>query len=561
MKQNQNTTKGNEQMAKNRYEAGAAAVSPVIGFVLIIAISTVALTIVQVTAVPVWNENAEFDHSQTVLNDMQELRSESLRVASTGRVSATDIGLGTAYPRRPPLLNPPSATGTLSTGDKEFFVLENVVATDEETADYWNGSAKEFPTTSVVYKPDYNVLNDENRFVYESAGSVVYNDARNGQATLTDTLVVSGRRITLVSLDGSLSRAGSDTYTLDLEPVSAPHRTVAVKNGSENIVVTVPTGMSEERWDDILSDQVGNDGYIADYSVSDGELTVELVSEVDDEVVVYDLRMAKVGVGSGFEEEGAYYVKAPEGTEPEAPLGSPVPLVVEVRDRYNNPVSGVKVGFDADGGALSAQTALTGENGEASVTFTTTTPTVVRASIAGREAAPEFDARTKEDVKFDVSLADGSGGSGDSEDTDINPNYLGTLVLERASIEACSSGPGQGQGQGTDCRSTMEFTNTNAGDLTVESARINFFSASTAGLPPGLQRSPPTRGVLGGTSLGVGDAYSPVNIGFSPGTSEISMDFYESGSDEYDLKGGDFYVLTFIFDDDTVGRYFVYPTA
>lgn len=567
------TRKGNKEMPtiqrKERKDTkverdGTHALSPVIGFVLVIAIATIALTLVQFTAVPVWNEGVEFDHSQSIQKDMQDLRSESVQVSATGRTSAANVGLGTTYPRRFLLLNPPSPSGTVSTGEEGFFVLENVVATNEETADYWNGTTVEFPTKSVVYEPRYNVLRDDRRVVYEGTGSVVYVEERDGQATVSETVLVNGRRITLASVDGTLSKSGSGTESLDLMPLSAPYIPVGVTGNvtaTEGIRISVPTELSQERWNELLEDQTtGNGGYVADVSVDeeDGVLTVELVSERDSETVEYDLRMAKVGVGERLTEEDGHYLTANGGTEPTTSTGSTVRIVAQVRDRYNNPVSGVVVGFDADSGDLSAENVTTGENGEAGVTYQPLAAGIstVRASMAERATEPEFDPRTKEDVEFSVTTVD-AGSSGDGgDDSDINPNPSG-LVLEGATMEACITGGGQSGGQTIDCASTMEFTNTNVGNLSVTQARINFYSPDQ-GQGLGTFRRPPSTGVLEGKSLDIGGLFVPVDIEFSPGSSQKTVEFYRGGS-EFELEDGDFYVITFRFEDSDRSTYFVLP--
>ena len=557
------TTETQGKYRKKKYEA----VSPVVGFVLVIAISAIALTLVQLTAVPVWNEGVEFDHSQSVQKDVQDLRSESLRVAATGGVTSSNVELGAAYPRRYLLLNPPSPTGTVSTGEESAFVLENAVATNNETADYWNGTTIGFPTKSVVYEPRYNVLGGDRRTVYEGAGSVVYVEEGGGQATVSETVLVSGRRITLVSVDGTVSKSGSGTESLDLVPLSAPYTPVSVTGNGTEIRLSVPTGLSEERWNELLAEQtVENGGYVADISVDEenGTLTLELVSESDGETVEYELRTAKVGVGSGLTEEHGHYLTA-EGKRLTAAGGSTVEIVAQARDRYNNPVSGVVVGFDTDDGDLSAGNVTTDERGGARVTYQPPSAGVstVRASMAGRAAAVDFDANTKEDVEFTVTTTGGVSGSGD--DSDINPNPSG-LVLEGADVEACSTGPGGGGpgggpgggGGGTiNCAATMEFTNTNVGDLTVSEARINFYSPDQ-GQGLGTFRQPPTRGVLEGNSLDVAGTFVPVNIEFSPGTSQRTVEFYRGGS-EFDIEDGDFYVITFLFEDGERSTYFVLP--
>ncbi|MDZ7688265.1 MAG: Ig-like domain-containing protein [Halobacteriales archaeon] len=551
-----------ETQRKYRGGRDERAVSPVVGFVLVIAISTIALTLLQFSAVPIWNEGVEFDHSQSVQDDMQNLRAESIQTSATGRASAANIELGTEYPRRFLLLNPPSPSGTVSTGEESAFVLENVVATDNETADYWNGNPVEFPTKSLVYEPRYNVLSDDRTVVYEGTGAVVYVEERDGQATVSDTVLVSGRRITLVSVDGSLSKSGSGTEPLDLVPLSAPGTSVSVTNvtGNDGITISVPTALSQERWEDLLTDQtVGNGGYVSDISVDEGEdvLTVKLVSKNDGEDVEYDLRMTKVGVGSRLTEEGGHYLTTEGSTQMSVAEGSTLPVVVQVRDRYNNPVSGVTVGFDSDGD-LSADEVRTDERGEARVTYEPPQGiSKVRASMAGRAADPAFDASTKEDIEFTVTAVS-SGGSGSGGDgSDINPNPSG-LVLEGATIEQCGgTGPGQGGGQTVVCASTMEFRNTESAPLTVAQARLNFYSPDQ-GQGQGTFRQPPSRGVLEGTSLDIGGLFEPVNLVFGPGVSQNTVEFYRGGN-EFEIEDGDFYVVTFLFEDGDRSTYFVLP--
>jgi hypothetical protein len=103
----------------------------------------------------------------------------------------------------------------------------------------------------------------------------------------------------------------------------------------------------------------------------------------------------------------------------------------------------------------------------------------------------------------------------------------------------------------------MEFTNTNVGDLNVAEARINFYSPDQ-GQGLGTFRQPPTRGVLEGTSLDIGGLFVPVNIDFSPGSSQKTVEFYRGGN-EFEIEDGDFYVITFLFEDGERSTYFVLP--
>ncbi|MDY7080985.1 MAG: hypothetical protein SXQ77_00915, partial [Halobacteria archaeon] len=108
------------------------------GIALIAAILVTLLVTIQLTAVPVWNKQAEFNHNTGVQQDVQNLQSRVASTAATGRGGTTNVNLGTQYPSRMFLLNPPDPTGKFSMGKDAEFSIHNAVALDGETSDYWN---------------------------------------------------------------------------------------------------------------------------------------------------------------------------------------------------------------------------------------------------------------------------------------------------------------------------------------------------------------------------------------------------------------------------------------
>lgn len=92
-----------------------AAISPVIGAVLILAISVTVLSTVQVHFVPVWNAELEGRHYEAVYADMMLLGSNIETSSVLGVTKTSDINMGFRYPERPLLANPKSAVfGKLS---------------------------------------------------------------------------------------------------------------------------------------------------------------------------------------------------------------------------------------------------------------------------------------------------------------------------------------------------------------------------------------------------------------------------------------------------------------
>ncbi|WP_340099798.1 Ig-like domain-containing protein [Salinibaculum salinum] len=347
----------------------------VIGFVLVFGILMLLLVTLQTTAVPAWNQGAEFEHSQQVRDDFDGLREGTLQTAATGRITSQPVQLGTRYPRRPFLLNPVDPSGRIRTTDPGTVRLENLTASGE-TGDYWTASGnrtRTFETRHVSYRPNYNEYRNAPTTVLEHG--VLYDRRGDRSLPLTDATVVDGRRITLVTVDGSLSESGTSAESVTVEPVSAPQQVTSV-TGNGTVRIQLPTRLDEETWTELLADEfVTEGGNVYDnVTVTPGDpydtVTISLRGNQS-----YDLRLAKVRVGSGTGEPGPHYITTESPTRIQAPVGSAERVTFEVRDRYNNPVSGVTVDADVSSGpgALDTPTVTTDENGHAAFRYTTET--------------------------------------------------------------------------------------------------------------------------------------------------------------------------------------------
>lgn len=377
-------------MRRPRRKPGDRAQTAVIGFALMFGLLVLLLTILQATAVPVWNQGAEFDHNQQVRDDLGRLHDDLLRSAATGRVRSTAVRLGTRYPRRPFLLNPADPSGRLRTTEPGTIRLENLVA-GGEAGHYWTGATRTFSTRHLRYRPDYNEYDNAPTTVYENG--VLYDRYGPDRTySLTAASLVDGRDITLVTLSGSLSASGVRSESVTVQPVSAPQQVTAVE-GTGPVRIRLPTQLDEEAWTDLLADEfVGNGGHVYDnvtVAAGDPYDTVTITLEGNQS---YDLRMARVRVGSGTGDLGPHYLVPASATETRVPVGSSELVTVEVRDRYNNPVSGESVDAAVDGpGAVEPVEATTDEDGHAVFRYTATDAgtATVRASFGTSPGANE----------------------------------------------------------------------------------------------------------------------------------------------------------------------------
>lgn len=356
------------------------AVSPVVGAVLMFALLVLLLSVLQATAVPALNEQAEFRHSERVQSDVVDLAAAVDRTAATGVEQTVRIEAGLRYPVRPLFVNPGPATGTVRTTERRSVVVDNAVASGE-TRDFWNGTERYLPTTTVVYAPNYNEYDGAPVTRLEPWALVNRFDERT-LAVSRDTFV-DGRRVSLVAFDGNRSTGRVGALPVTVEPTSAPTRTVSVTAGDDPITVSVPTAIPEDTWTELLAPEYDgnnvttNDRYVDDYDCANpapepcGRLTVTLEANA-----TYDLRLGEVGIAADATDERAVYLTAVDGDDATVREGGRQRLVVEARDRFDNPVSGVPVngtvaaeGETENAGRLRRANATTDTDGRAAFVY------------------------------------------------------------------------------------------------------------------------------------------------------------------------------------------------
>ncbi len=113
---------------------------------------------------------------------------------------------------------------------------------------------------------------------------------------------------------------------------------------------------------------LSNDRYVSgfDFDSTTSPNTMTLTFERG---VSYDLKLSKVGVGSGVTDTKSTYVVPVSGDDLPLSPGDARRFTVEVRDEYNNPVSGEQVSWD--GAALGGTaTSTTGPDGRATLDYT-----------------------------------------------------------------------------------------------------------------------------------------------------------------------------------------------
>lgn len=320
------------------------AVSAVVGFILVFGLVVAAFTLYQGLVVPDQNRAVEFDHNQVVQRQFLELRTALLSAAGRATTEPVTIPLGTDYPHRNYARNPGRATGSVSTGPPANASIRNVSALDRETRDYLGATGPRlgpFPSRPITYRPTYTYYTDPP--TTRVANTVAYNRFPSGATvTLSDQTVIEGRQLTVVTVTGDLTATGAAAVALTPTPLSAPMTRVPVTNRTGPLTIVLPTALTAAEWRSLLGDELDPNGTVAGSYVTDvdaaGAGAVAITLEGN---VTYELRLARIGVGRTDSPPPARYLTDVHGYDAAVPENAPHRLTVEVRDRYNNPVSGV----------------------------------------------------------------------------------------------------------------------------------------------------------------------------------------------------------------------------
>jgi hypothetical protein len=524
-----------------------------IGTVLLFAVLIILMSTYQATVVPQQNEQVEFNHNQQVQGQLQDLRDELRRTAVTGSGGSTSVALGTRYPVRAVFVNPAPPSGTLRTTPPANVTLRNATAIGE-TGDYWDGSARNFSTRGLTYDPIYHVYQKPPTTVYDNG--VLYNRFDGANRTLAGQRLVRGNRISLVALNGSFSESASGSATVDFEAVSPATRTVTVRNETSNLSVIVPTTRPASEWEELLAEELnrskGDDRYVLAVENGPRKNTVRVVLEPG----TYELELAKVGVGSDVTGVEPHYVTDVRGDNSSVAENSTQTLVVEVRDRYNNPVSGITVYANAslENASVTPTTATTDDDGRASLTYTApkdvngvaaTSDTINVSYEVNPATTSQFDPTARQNLSLNLSVRNADR-SGIGDGANINPSRDGAVVVQNEQIVDKSDG-------------VVSFEFNNTGRLrNVTSARVNFYYT-------GQTPKPSTADILGPDGnprttdpLTVGGRFEPLNVNGGPielpneSPKQVKLDFDDA------VKEGDFFVITVIFDSgESSATYFI----
>ncbi|RCU47804.1 hypothetical protein DU504_11135 [Haloplanus salinus] len=506
-----------------------------VGAILLFGILILGLSIYQASVVPQQNSRVEFNTYQEATDDMVSVRDDVVTAGTEGTAASTTVETGATYPARSIFVNPGVPSGTVSTASAPNVTLSGVRPVDSEasnTRTFWNQTSGTYETNRVTFTPSYNEFDGSPVAI---AGQGVYRFPDGRVLPISAGSTISGNRITLVTVRGDLGASGR-SVSVTADPVSTATRTVVVTGTGTSFNVTVPTPIPASAWNDTVApDVVANPNVRTTTPVGDDSVRITF-----DGSRQYELRLAAVELraqsdSNAVQQPDGSYLLGLTGNETISTNGTS-PVAVEVRDRYNNPVSGADVTFTVTGGDATFAGGGTGR--VVTTDGSGRAPVALRPNGAGTitvEAKRDLNGNgtieSYERTRFAITATDGSNDDGGAEN--INPAEEGDVILVR--------------GVANDRAIEIDFNNTADETRTITEARLSFYYVNEQG---NSQRSAPDVFNFGNTDFNIPGQLKPLNdqeqvpTG-TPDGPELTIT--TEGGDPPERE--DFFVLTVVFEE------------
>ncbi len=341
------------------------AVTPVIGFILLLQILIIFLAFVQTTIVPDQLKKIEADNVKSVKNEIEKFSAMSL----SGENSYMSIKTPN-YPDYLFLLTPEPAGFFIRTEPMKINLTMNLALP--------NGSKI---TINQVYDSNRIYVGIENYFypdtVFIFENTALFQKSDQNIAVISDQQMLKGG-LNIVVVKGNLSSSYNSPQEFVFKAVSSGGKVYG-----ENITLEFET-VYPEYWKSAGFNVTGNK---VKANVSSGYLSVNVISSSSSFHTVPNLMIKTNAFDS-------YTVSA----------GDVIELGVQVLDKYFNPLTGVKVNVTVSGGigSVTPSTLETDTNGKAVVSFRATDPGVGYVT---------FDSGTL-NAKYQITVLSGNVSSG-----------------------------------------------------------------------------------------------------------------------------------------------------
>jgi hypothetical protein len=132
--------------------ADCSAVSPILGFVLLLMILMTAMAIIQSTAVPQWNREVEAKHLDSLKYEVADIGRVVAISASTGNPAKVVLNAGVSYPNYYVLFSPSKASTTINAVPLAINISGNIVLSEQSAAIVVEPNYYYYSRVSLIYE-------------------------------------------------------------------------------------------------------------------------------------------------------------------------------------------------------------------------------------------------------------------------------------------------------------------------------------------------------------------------------------------------------------------------
>jgi len=305
------------------------AVSPLIGFILLMAILMGLIGILHSTAVPQWNRAAEAKHLSSLKYEVADISRVISISASTGNPAKVVLKAGVDYPNYYILFSPSKASTTISAMDLSVNVNGTLLVLGSE-----NPFEVANQSSAIVVEPNY-LYSSKSKLIYEH--SAVLREEMNGLVLVeSDQNAFSKDSIHLSIIKANFgSFATTETASIILIPESIGGRNIF----SGSIEFECYDERTAEWWNETLGRIYGQDNV----SSSGRVVKVENLNDISLSISVFSAYAVSGGEVSPLSGSEVYKLVPLTQASFNVSQYSTVMLGAKAVDQYSNPIKNVNV--------------------------------------------------------------------------------------------------------------------------------------------------------------------------------------------------------------------------
>jgi hypothetical protein len=324
-----------------------------LGFIILVGILSLGYYTYLTESAPIEKQQNEVDHFGDVSSDLIQFRDNIVEASESGSTTSQSLELGRDYNTILPVPPEEPIVGQISVKEYDSPIKIYNASGLGGAKNYWPGTTKPcetpkhcYSSSYIKYTPHYKYYLDHPETYYEN--SIMYDNYGGQRISKTGQSLVNGRDIKITTIKGDINISNSDLTNTQIVPVSAPSQEIQITDRDEPVKIQVPTNIPVQKWrQDLLNNQLSTNsqnGYIKSISeINESVIEIEMIQGETYTLELSKLYLTTQTSSQTIPSQKPSYVSWTGSENVEIEEDSTERIPTQVRDKYNNPVSGVPV--------------------------------------------------------------------------------------------------------------------------------------------------------------------------------------------------------------------------